>query len=30
MFVGKMGRRGDHIAIRVDQRRYTTKDKSLI
>lgn len=30
MFVGKMGRRGNNIAIRVDQRRYTTKDKSLI
>ena len=29
MFVGKMGRRANNIAIRVDQRRYTTKEKSI-
>jgi flagellar motor switch protein FliM len=30
MFVGKMGRRGNNIAIRVDQRRYATKDKGSL
>jgi flagellar motor switch protein FliM len=28
MFVGKMGRRGSNIAIRVDSRRYVVKDKT--
>ncbi|MBL8642861.1 MAG: flagellar motor switch protein FliM [Rhodospirillaceae bacterium] len=28
MFIGKMGRRGNHIAIRVDHRRKTTENTS--